>query len=579
QQLNRACESCRSLKVRCYPAANSPNGQCQRCAKALRPCVFSAPQARRPRKKTTDSRVAELEKELQTMRALLRGMSGSNTSQPSSSASSKGQNLPSTDDQGGEQQRVPLMSSYGGLVGADGDSLSTPASGWASSSTDDSSGAFNLSYDASDHRSDVVDRGLISLDTAKVYFTVYNTELVSQFPLAVLPEEVTFEQIRRSKPVLWLAMIAAAALGIDLELSRKLSREIASLYAHLIFIRGEKRIELVQALIITVVYYHLPESGAYSQLYQLTHTAATMAIELGIASKAGSLRGRSLHSPISLDDVGLQGTPMGEIARLILTIYIFTSSLAIRMRRPNMLLFNNWMMECEAMLSQSPFLHDKRIASWAQLNRIAEEASIGYGFDDPTTVLRIPVSQMLAVVRTFDRRMEEWRRRAVEDNTDVYGLATSHSIIITIYEFLMDGGMHDAKQFENEYCTVPSPNDKPLKSEMVPSAVYLQATMRIINSAHNVLDIFLSVAPMMLRKISSALYFRVAYAVIVLLRISFTASTTALGDVLDVADLRAEQYLERLADAYQQASGPEQCRVPNHWLRVVQRLQQWYEQY
>ena len=63
QRSNRACEAYRLLKVRCLSDETSPSSQCQRCRRAKRSCVFAAPQKRRPRKRT-DTRVAELEREV-----------------------------------------------------------------------------------------------------------------------------------------------------------------------------------------------------------------------------------------------------------------------------------------------------------------------------------------------------------------------------------------------------------------------------------------------------------------------------------------------------------------------------------
>src|SRR5277367_3976182 len=72
QQVNRACEACRLLKVRCLPDGTSGSTVCQRCKKSGRICIYAAPQKRRQRIRT-DTRVAELEREIRAMRSLLTG--------------------------------------------------------------------------------------------------------------------------------------------------------------------------------------------------------------------------------------------------------------------------------------------------------------------------------------------------------------------------------------------------------------------------------------------------------------------------------------------------------------------------
>ncbi|KAL8654917.1 MAG: hypothetical protein Q9226_003241 [Calogaya cf. arnoldii] len=66
----RACESCRTRKIRCLPQDSSKDGKCQRCAKSGRECIYSSPEKRK-RRKRTDARVADLEHMVQMLAARL----------------------------------------------------------------------------------------------------------------------------------------------------------------------------------------------------------------------------------------------------------------------------------------------------------------------------------------------------------------------------------------------------------------------------------------------------------------------------------------------------------------------------
>ena len=66
---SRACEPCRSLKVRCEWDPARSDVPCKRCAKAQRSCVITAPS--RKRRKKTASRVAELERKIDALTASL----------------------------------------------------------------------------------------------------------------------------------------------------------------------------------------------------------------------------------------------------------------------------------------------------------------------------------------------------------------------------------------------------------------------------------------------------------------------------------------------------------------------------
>ncbi|KAI4275719.1 MAG: hypothetical protein LQ337_003031 [Flavoplaca oasis] len=66
----RACESCRTRKIRCLPQDSSKDAKCQRCAKSGRDCIYSSPEKRK-RRKRTDARVADLEHMVQMLAARL----------------------------------------------------------------------------------------------------------------------------------------------------------------------------------------------------------------------------------------------------------------------------------------------------------------------------------------------------------------------------------------------------------------------------------------------------------------------------------------------------------------------------
>ncbi|KAI4221656.1 MAG: hypothetical protein L6R36_006737 [Xanthoria steineri] len=66
----RACESCRTRKIRCLPQDASKDAKCQRCAKSSRECIYNSPEKRK-RRKRTDARVADLEHMVQMLAARL----------------------------------------------------------------------------------------------------------------------------------------------------------------------------------------------------------------------------------------------------------------------------------------------------------------------------------------------------------------------------------------------------------------------------------------------------------------------------------------------------------------------------
>jgi hypothetical protein len=173
---------------------------------------------------------------------------------------------------------------------------------------------------------DVIDRGIISMQTAGELVAIFINDLVDFFPSVVLPANTTASQLRHSKPVLFLSILAAAAIAVDSNLANILNREMVSLYAQRFFFRCEKSLELVQALILMNVFYLPPDSPTQIQLYQYSHIAATMALEIGIASKRRVSR-KPQGDRKARNEPGRFDEQMAQQARAILGCYHLTSKL------------------------------------------------------------------------------------------------------------------------------------------------------------------------------------------------------------------------------------------------------------
>ncbi|MCJ1400807.1 hypothetical protein MMC11_004015 [Xylographa trunciseda] len=585
QQLNRACESCRLLKVRCLADDASFSPQCQRCSKAGRQCIFVAPQRKRPRKRT-DARVAELEREVRAMRALLKDSR--------SLRISEGDETDSKDNADNDDCHLGIEAEEDHAIVAHGEStpkayvnsgLPKPqsCSGLMSATSYSSSTRHADELGGSARPTDVVDRGIISMDTATALVALYVTELVQHFPAVILSEYCTAFELRVKKPVLFLAVIAAASLGGDSEVSHTLYKEIIRLYADRIFIKGEKSLELVQSLLLTVAYCYPPDSAAHLQFYQYSHMAATMALDIGIGSKPRTAEylatdslikdHGSLYDGDSVDDGSLM-----EKCRALLTCYAVTAGLGLRLRRPNMLLFNNWMGECLRLLEESPAILDRRLAALVTLQRIADEASTSFGFDDPSTTISLSETHTMAIVKSFERHMEEWKRIHSPDIVDVSLTISYYQNFITIYEFAMDGGHHDVELFKKRYFSLPTSDDDKSTPLTHLSAIQVNATMKCIGASQALLNTFLQTETDNMRTFPNAFYVRAIYSIVVLLKISFTISTTGLGQLIDSTSLKIDHYTDQMTQRFADAAGPmRNCRVPNKWLPILKRLKEWHE--
>ena len=279
QTLNRACEACRLSKVRCLLNPSGPSNQCQRCAKAGKLCVFVPPAKRRQRKRT-DVRVAELEREVKQMRSLLR------SNRISSIESS---DRDSGEDEGEDTKTQPERGTLD----------DKPTRETATPSTLDTESWLRGRLEEENPRpldcfyprpgqpvdEDVVDCGLITMEMADEFLEIYRNELVHIWPGAIVPRNWTASQLRQQKPALFHAIVAAASYVKGDSLSDRLNEAVVQYYAKSLLIKGEKSLQFIQALLITVAYYSPPPTPAQLLIYQYGTMAASMALELGLAYK------------------------------------------------------------------------------------------------------------------------------------------------------------------------------------------------------------------------------------------------------------------------------------------------------
>jgi hypothetical protein len=296
----RACEPCRQLKVRCDPDPVHPQGSCKRCAKARRPCVVTAPT--RKRQKKTDSRVAELERKIDALTATLQA---SHSPDALFSGAARQQPSPKHDEQladrrwmtgeqkiaGNKRRRSDeLRESSGDLLAPRYSRPGSPSAEqipsqaskhWRRAGAGDSAPPA-VKHETGNEFSDMIDRGIIDLKTASAAFDRYVHKMAPELPFVVFPPGTTMGEVRRNKPYLFLAIVAAAVGVFNPDAQPILVNETYRLIAEQAVIKGQKSLELVQTIMVCSIWYLPPDNFEELKFYFLTHMAVVMAMDLGL---------------------------------------------------------------------------------------------------------------------------------------------------------------------------------------------------------------------------------------------------------------------------------------------------------
>ncbi len=136
---------------------------------------------------------------------------------------------------------------------------------------------------------DVVDRKILDATLATELFVHYTRKMAKHLPLVVFPADTPAGAIRKHRPILFLAILSVASGQEHPDVQRVLAKEIMRTFADRIVYRGEKSLELIQALQVLTIWYW-PEENRDAQTYQLIHMAAVMAIDLGLGRRAKGSR-------------------------------------------------------------------------------------------------------------------------------------------------------------------------------------------------------------------------------------------------------------------------------------------------
>ncbi|KAK5675719.1 hypothetical protein LTS12_029546, partial [Elasticomyces elasticus] len=145
---------------------------------------------------------------------------------------------------------------------------------------------------------DAIDNGLVPFDKAVETFDVYVNEMAPQLPIVVFPPGTQMSHIRRTKPILFHSILAFCIGTIQPEIQDTLVDEFYKTIADRVVVKGDKSLELVQAIIIASVWYLPPERFEQLKFYQLIHMAVTLAMDIGM-----SRRTMMNKKPFSLKDL------------------------------------------------------------------------------------------------------------------------------------------------------------------------------------------------------------------------------------------------------------------------------------
>ncbi|OQO03785.1 hypothetical protein B0A48_10425 [Cryoendolithus antarcticus] len=548
---------------------------------------------KRKQRKRTDTRVRELEEQMNAMRVLLKEKNevGQASGGSSVAAMSRAPTLariaegnPARDDlMHGTAQSIyePILLDQRRLD-AGIDSL------WPASTASRTDGTVQ------DQRADIIDRGIISMATARHLLLRYRTDLYPHFPVVYIPPSSSAEELRAIKPTLFLAIMAAAS-GVDnADLATKLDREVLQEYARRTVVNSEKTVELVQSLIISAVWYQPPSRFVQLKYYEYIHMASAMAMDIGICTRPSHTKRKrfpaesvgNVHptEDAANPDLSMSSRPTQnelssdsiECRRIFVACYGICAAVAFSLRRPAMMRMTTYTRESLDFLDQSSEAvpGDRVLVAWVRVVAISEEIRDAFSYEDSGGMASIlgPTTQRL--ITAFDLRIQEWRSLVTQIGHPPCLETMYHTIRLFLHELVLHVD-YSPEDFKAPYQMGPlQPCDI---ISALPTKVGVGSVVILTESSHALLELFLSLDPATARALPVFSYVRMSYAVFLLAKLHLSASSkrSKLVSLIDRDSLQAEHYMDRAILHVRNVIGEQACRVPSIFLALLFKLRQW----
>ncbi|KIW19030.1 hypothetical protein PV08_03320 [Exophiala spinifera] len=587
----RACEACRQLKVKCEPDDNHPTGSCKRCAKANRQCIVTAPS--RKRQKKTDSRVAELERKIDALTATLAARGGSE----GEVAVDPSQTQPARPPAYGEQWHGPpppvtSLSPQQSQQGvkrkvADYDYFGSELHKSVSPSFKSNGPGSHYHPIMPEHIRprvdpdelapvDPVERGILDGSTARKCFDRYMAEMCEHLPLVVFPPGTNADDVRKNKPVLFLAVLAVASSTIRPDVQQKLIIELSRTLADRVIFRGEKSLELVQAVQVTTCFYQPPEKYEELNFNQLIHIAAVMAMDLGMGKRA-KRGGPNMWRPYNENKRPLADPNSAETRRCWLGCYYMCSNSSMSLRRPLLVRWSAYLDECIEILNTASdaLPSDKALCHLVHAQHLAEDIGREFSMDDPLSQLTLTDQKTQYHLKNFERRLQEWHAAANPEMLKKPVIQHSEGIInLYMHEIAMHHN-HNIDDFRPPFNATPI-EGPPDPDNVTPA--HIEALTTCIHSAHAAFEAFLSMDVKMLRALPTLFFVRSSYAAVALIKLysAVSAKGSKFALIFKTKDLNVEYYLDRMIDTLTKTSEGGMSRVAHKFSLIFNMLKSWH---
>ncbi|KAE8140853.1 hypothetical protein BDV38DRAFT_279827 [Aspergillus pseudotamarii] len=413
---------------------------------------------------------------------------------------------------------------------------------------------------------------ILSPEIAEQIFHEYVDNFAPKCPVVMFPTGTTAALVRETKPLLFLSIISIASAGYcSAAQQRDLTVKAKFYLANRAIVRGEKSLELVQALQVAAFWYRAPDDYKQMNLSQLASIATTMAIDLGLDTLEASKPAGTAEE--LWDRV--------EAQRAWLGCLLLSASLSLILRRPNSLAWSPQYDDYVADLRRAKVSPtDELLCTIVTTESICHAIHKELFLSDPVSSVCLSDSKISIEVQKHKSQIESLplnQISSLDKSLVEFGSFASllylHEPILHVNDNIVEfKAPFSVKSLET--CNFIDTHD------FDPSFLFMLRT--IIRAAQGLLDCFLRLSTSDMMALPPHIYGgRVIYAMILLLKVqrAITLSGRAISECVTSDELRIEMYLEHLVRVSKRLIAEDDRSALSRAFLFMPQLMQWWHSY
>ncbi|KAF5008359.1 hypothetical protein FDECE_5402 [Fusarium decemcellulare] len=256
---------------------------------------------------------------------------------------------------------------------------------------------------------DVIDRGLITRETAQSLLDDYCAKAVHNFPFVPIPIETDINSLRLTRPFLCLCIMYTMMVK-NCTLQRQLGEEVRVQLHKRILLESENSLELLQGLLVYLAWYQYHYTPEKQQIVQLAQLCVALVQNLGLDQNPGNSKRTVNLGPDETEPYRGSARTTDQL-RALLGAYCISSWVATKFRGRGAMPYTKYIEQTHQFLSTlKEYPTDELISLFVRLNGLARRICDTFAYDDldNAEIRGEPISIATLQGFTHDLYQEVW---------------------------------------------------------------------------------------------------------------------------------------------------------------------------